>query len=323
MTHYDTLEVSPRASPEVLRAAYRSLIQRYHPDRHPGDAAAAARAAAITEAYDLLSDPERRAAYDAMLAEQSSTGNSGMPPAAPGGQGMPRGATGAASTVRRTSGDRRPSAQRTAPSSSGRWVLAGLALVVVAILLAWFRPHASPAPDEDWGNLRERFTRPGQTEEELRALLQRKEALLAQSPALRERDARELKRDREARSVELLDEEMKVYLTAGVITIPRIQLVLGSFDFAPLRSQITNDRARLVREIRLAFDQAKSETLFGPDGEGAIKAVILDALVRSLDTPPLESYPSTWHESPGRYGVVAVELPQRYRYQSHGAPAGS
>lgn len=248
-----------------------------------------------------------------------------MPPAAPApeGQGVPRGASAGAASARRASTDRRAPARRTASAGSGRWVLAGLLVVVVAILVAWLRPHASPAQDEDWGSLRERFTRPGQTEEDLRALLRRKEALLAQSPALRERDARELKRDRDARTVELLDEEMKVYLTAGVITIPKIHLVLGSFDAAPLRTQITNDRARLVREIRLAFDQAKAETLFGPDGEGAIKAVIFDTLVRVLDTPPLEAFPSTWHESPGRYGVVAVELPQRYRYQSHGAPAGS
>jgi curved DNA-binding protein CbpA len=56
--HYDTLEVHPRASQEVIRAAYRSLMQRYHPDRNPGDVAAAARAASIAQAYDVLSDPQ-------------------------------------------------------------------------------------------------------------------------------------------------------------------------------------------------------------------------------------------------------------------------
>ena len=35
-SHYDILEVSHTASPEVIRAAYRSLMQRYHPDKNPG-----------------------------------------------------------------------------------------------------------------------------------------------------------------------------------------------------------------------------------------------------------------------------------------------
>lgn len=42
-TLYDTLEVSHSASQEVIRAAYRLLIQRYHPDRNPADQAAADR----------------------------------------------------------------------------------------------------------------------------------------------------------------------------------------------------------------------------------------------------------------------------------------
>lgn len=65
--HYDTLEVSPAASPEVLRAAYKSLIQRLHPDRNPGDAAAAERSARVVKAYQVLSDPAARAAYDLEL----------------------------------------------------------------------------------------------------------------------------------------------------------------------------------------------------------------------------------------------------------------
>lgn len=67
MNHYDILEVSPRASAEVIRAAYRSLMQRYHPDRNADAAEATARTAEIALAYDVLSDPERRRAYDESL----------------------------------------------------------------------------------------------------------------------------------------------------------------------------------------------------------------------------------------------------------------
>jgi len=65
---YDILEVSRTASPEVIRAAYKSLVQRFHPDRNPDNPDAEERIKRINHAYDILSDQEERAAYDVMLA---------------------------------------------------------------------------------------------------------------------------------------------------------------------------------------------------------------------------------------------------------------
>jgi curved DNA-binding protein CbpA len=65
MSLYDELEVSPNASAEVIQAAYRSLAKRYHPDRNPGDASAADRMRRVNDANAVLSDPEKRARYDA------------------------------------------------------------------------------------------------------------------------------------------------------------------------------------------------------------------------------------------------------------------
>lgn len=67
LNYYDVLEVSPNASAGVIRAAYKSLIQRHHPDKLAGDASANQRATLIIEAYENLSDPEKRAAFDRML----------------------------------------------------------------------------------------------------------------------------------------------------------------------------------------------------------------------------------------------------------------
>ncbi|MEJ5250760.1 MAG: DnaJ domain-containing protein [Armatimonadota bacterium] len=71
-TLYDVLEVSPNASPEVIKAAYRQLAIKYHPDRQ-ADARARQRAEeqmkAINAAYEILSDPDRRAEYDRRLRE--------------------------------------------------------------------------------------------------------------------------------------------------------------------------------------------------------------------------------------------------------------
>ncbi len=50
--------------PTEIRRAYRRLAQASHPDTHPGDADAPRRFLAITEAYEILSDPQRRARYD-------------------------------------------------------------------------------------------------------------------------------------------------------------------------------------------------------------------------------------------------------------------
>ena len=56
-THYDTLKVSRDAPIEVIRAAYRVLSQKYHPDRHPADSAAADTMGLLNKAYEVLSDP--------------------------------------------------------------------------------------------------------------------------------------------------------------------------------------------------------------------------------------------------------------------------
>lgn len=63
-TYYDILRVSRGAAPEGVRRAYRSLAQRYHPDKLQGRADAVRVMAALNEAYAVLSDPEQRARYD-------------------------------------------------------------------------------------------------------------------------------------------------------------------------------------------------------------------------------------------------------------------
>lgn len=67
MNHYDTLQVSRKASADVIRAAFRQLQGQYHPDRNPGNETAAELSRAINAAYEVLSDPVKRAAYDAQL----------------------------------------------------------------------------------------------------------------------------------------------------------------------------------------------------------------------------------------------------------------
>lgn len=64
-TYYDVLQVSPNADPEVIKAAYSSLVQRYHPDKNPGNPDAEQYFKIINRAYEVLSDPAKREGYDA------------------------------------------------------------------------------------------------------------------------------------------------------------------------------------------------------------------------------------------------------------------
>lgn len=78
--YYDLLGVSPNAEIEVITAAYKAMIRKYHPDINKS-ASASDRTKAINEAYEVLKDPLQRQDYDAKLAEGRT--NRGAPPPPP------------------------------------------------------------------------------------------------------------------------------------------------------------------------------------------------------------------------------------------------
>ncbi|HZR35520.1 MAG TPA: J domain-containing protein [Nevskia sp.] len=81
-THYETLQVIPSASPEVIRAAYRCLAQYLHPDRSPPGLREECERLMrlVNEAYAVISDPAAREAYDRWLARQQPPGRGGYDP---------------------------------------------------------------------------------------------------------------------------------------------------------------------------------------------------------------------------------------------------
>jgi hypothetical protein len=69
-THYDNLKVSRHAPQEVIRAAYKALSQKYHPDKNSGDERAARIMAIVNTAYNILSDPIRRKEHDDWISSE-------------------------------------------------------------------------------------------------------------------------------------------------------------------------------------------------------------------------------------------------------------
>lgn len=63
-THYDNLKIARNAPPEVIRAAYKTLSQKFHPDRNSDKEEATRTFQIINSAYEILSDPVKRKAHD-------------------------------------------------------------------------------------------------------------------------------------------------------------------------------------------------------------------------------------------------------------------
>lgn len=79
--YYEVLGVSRDASDDEIKKAYRRLAMKYHPDRNNGDKAAEEKFKQVGEAYSILSDPQKRAAYDRY-------GKAGVDPSAAGAGGF-------------------------------------------------------------------------------------------------------------------------------------------------------------------------------------------------------------------------------------------
>jgi molecular chaperone DnaJ len=80
--HYKVLGVPRKAPAGEIKKAYRKLARQYHPDKNPGDAKAEERFKQISQAHDVLGDPDKRKEYDRALANpfsQAGRGGTGQP----------------------------------------------------------------------------------------------------------------------------------------------------------------------------------------------------------------------------------------------------
>ncbi|MGB2782058.1 MAG: DnaJ domain-containing protein, partial [Phycisphaerae bacterium] len=93
--YYEVLGVGRGASQEDIRKAYRRLARKYHPDLNPGDPEAERKFKGLGEAYEVLSDAEKRKAYDRFgregvrMGAATGAGPSGFRHTWTGGPGEP------------------------------------------------------------------------------------------------------------------------------------------------------------------------------------------------------------------------------------------
>ncbi len=81
--YYEILEISKSASPDEIKKSYRKVAMKFHPDRNPGDKVAEEKFKEAAEAYEVLSDSEKRAKYDRYGHAGVTSGHGGF-----GGGGM-------------------------------------------------------------------------------------------------------------------------------------------------------------------------------------------------------------------------------------------
>jgi len=79
--YYDILGLSKSASDSEIKSSYRKLAMKYHPDRNPGDKKAEDKFKEVSEAYEVLKDPQKKAAYNqyghAAFSQGAGAGASG------------------------------------------------------------------------------------------------------------------------------------------------------------------------------------------------------------------------------------------------------
>ena len=146
-THYHNLKVAPDASDEAIRAAYRALSHKHHPDRNLDNPDAHRIMSIINRSYAVLSDPQQRREHDAWIAEQRHQAQLRAQAQAQQQRQITVASQQAVAAYRRQREAARPSPPRRYRASAWwQWLGMG-ALVLVLVGAGWWWQGALTAPE--------------------------------------------------------------------------------------------------------------------------------------------------------------------------------
>lgn len=301
MNHYERLEISRSASPEVIRAAYKSLMQHYHPDRNPGNAEYAKRATLIRQAYEVLSDPAKRNAYDLELQRLARTTESIEKRLGP----LPA----------RT-------AQPVQRNASPFYLRLMFALVLIlAGMLVWTSFGKHPTIDStqqgSHGNGETSRTQPAA--DTTKRMDEAPKEILASAPTVEKSENGNLAK----RALQGYIKDMTVLLREAsptsakdivrTLTIPRITMVVGDFDTDNYVKYINNNEDMIRQRLAETLQSSRYEDLADPDRKAAyLKDFVLDAMGQITGADRFKEYPSVDPLKPAHYGTIDVEFPEGF-----------
>ena len=295
MNNYEILEVSQNASNEVIKAAYKSLMQRYHPDRNPGNPDAAKHASLVIQAYEMLSDPSRRAAYDIDLKRELAHLNHFRVNI--GGTQIPKGAAG--------------------KGGASHWP--AWAFIAVIILSGWyiFSPAKSTlTPEAELQELRASISGNQLTQNQIQAKINRIDEIFRQHPKIKQREKIEWEKERAVRTLPRFITNLVVRLKDPVnnpiLTIPVMGVTVGTFDSEKFMLHIESNKEFISQKLAEKLSEADYAKLRSNEGEAYLKLLILETIGEITGANRHQDYPSTKSESPGRYGVIEIGLPVSY-----------
>lgn len=281
MNYYEILEIHPKASKEVVKAAYKSLMQRHHPDKNPDNTEAARHAALIAQAYGVIADETQRSAYDLRLKEQAEMAY--------------------ARAAENTPVPRRTPAKRPAVAKANSWLpWLLISVIILSGLLILVLVKEKPAQTDGDAAA----AQPAHADAVARPSLPPEEP--GQRPA--------------AKVVKLFSSPMTVSLKdldqqAHVLTIPLLLINIGSYDSEKFIRDIERRKDAINHALADRLAYASYEDLAKKGGEIYLKKIILDALGNITGTNRFDEYPPSAFESPGRYGAVDIVLPEPFSVQ--------
>lgn len=305
MNYYEILEVSQKASQEVIKAAYKSLMQRYHPDRNPDNAEFALHASRVVQAYEVLSDLDKRAVYDIELKQELSEQLSNIRDRSWNVQAS------SASTDRLV--------VKESKSYWFLWLLIALILSSGWLILSLSKKNQSS--ESELKEIRLSFEGNQLTPEQRQAKSKRMDEIFRKHPEILKKEASGRAKELAARTIPIFITELAVNLRASetssedsghVLSIPIIGAIVGTFDAEKVIRHIESKTELISQKLAEKLAYAKYEELVKIDGEQYLKKIILDSIGDTTGTNRFEDYPSSSEESPGRYGVVEILLPESF-----------